>query len=82
MLNLAHNNLESVSFLENYWTIEEIDLRGNGQIDIIERMKIRILLPKCTIINGEPTDDKDPALAIHTQLKTRLGKDRDDYFLQ
>ena len=37
-------------------------------------MKIRILLPKCTIINGEPTDDKEPALAIHAQLKTRLGK--------
>lgn len=80
VLNLSHNQLESVAFLENYWTIEEIDLSGNGQIDIIERMKLRILLPKCAIINGEPTDDKDPALAIANQLKTRLGKLFNDSF--
>ena len=74
VLNLAHNNLQDVDFLEELWTIEEIDLTGNSQIDIIERMKIRMYLPKINMINGEVTDERDPAITIATQLRSRLVK--------
>ena len=37
-------------------------------------MKLRMMLPKIRIINGEPVEDKDPALSVANQLKTRLAK--------
>ena len=49
-LNLSHNNLQNVDFIEHLWTVEELDLRGNSVIDITEKMKVRVFLPRLEIL--------------------------------
>jgi len=35
------------------WTLEELDLRGNTLLNITDRMKVRVLLPRIQILGKE-----------------------------
>ena len=75
VLNISHNCLEAFPLdAEMSWTLEEIDTRGNPALDINERFKIRELVPKLKLLDGETVPENDVFFTIKKTLTRDLTK--------
>ena len=81
VLNITHNNLEPFpDDAKMSWTLEEIDIRGNPALNINERFKLRELVPKLKILDGEDVPENDVFFTIKKMLTKELGKLAADKF--
>jgi Leucine-rich repeat (LRR) protein len=81
VLNITHNNLEPFpDIAKTSWTLEEIDIRGNPALNINDRFKLRELVPKLKILDGEDVPENDVFFTIKKTLTRELGKLAADKF--
>ena len=77
VLNITHNNLEPFpDDAKMSWTLEEIDIRGNPALNINERYKLRELVPKLKILDGEDVPENDVFFTIKKNAHERTRQAR------